>query len=178
MARVGLNHAEVEPGKGPLDAFPAGEYPAQIIESDVVETKDKRGKRLTVTWEILDGEFAGRKAFDGFNIENPSAQAQLIGQQQVKSICEAIGHEGLLEDSEELHNQPMFVRFKVTKDKAGEYPDKNEFVRARSIDGGEPEAKPTTATAPATPAASSTKPAATKAAAPAGAGNSPWRRSA
>ena len=88
----------VEPGNN-LDPIPAGEYVAQIVDSSVNPPKSGKGLMLNLTWEVVEGEYEKRKVWDRINYQHESAQAQLIGQQQLKAICDAIGLPGHLSDS-------------------------------------------------------------------------------
>lgn len=178
----------IEKGQNGFDPMPAGEYAAHIIESDVTPTKSGSGLMLKLTWEILEGEFEKRRVWQNINYQNQSEKAQLIGQQQIKAICDAVGFSGLLDDSEVLHFKPVRLRIGLekggAKDSGGTYDDKND-VRAVKPCGTGPSpagkamptaaAKPAATTAPK-PAAATT--AASKPAAAAPTGSRPWAKSA
>jgi Protein of unknown function (DUF669) len=132
----------VEPG-GNFDPVPAGEYVAQIVESDVAPPKSGNGLMLNLTWEITEGEYTSRKFWQRINYQHTSAQAQLIGQQQLKSICNAIGLSGHLNDSEELHFQPCLVRLSIDA-KDSNYAPKNEVKSVKPASAQAPAAKPQT----------------------------------
>lgn len=133
----------VEPGT--FDALPAGDVIAQIVESNVNLAKSGNGKVLAFTWEITEGDLTNRKFWQYLNYQHTNATAQIIGQQQLKAICEAVGIEGHLTDSEVLHNIPCRVRLGID-------PKDNSRNVVKSV-------KPLQADAPATKAAV-TKPAA------------------
>ena len=156
----------VEPSAGSLDPVPVGEYIAQIIESATAPAKSGNGKLLNLTWEITEGEFANRKFWQRINYQHTSVQAQLIGQQQLKAICDAIGMQDHLTDSEVLHFQPMRVRL-VIDHKNKDYDPKNEVKAVKPLDAEAPAGKPATNTASkktvtepvkATPATGQTRP--------------------
>jgi hypothetical protein len=169
MANLNMDFdpGSVEPGQG-LDPVPAGEYVAQIIESDVGPAKSGNGLLLNLTWEIVEGPHEHRKFWQRINYQHTSAQAQLIGQQQLKAICDAIGLAGHISDSEQLHFQPMRVRL-VIDDSNKNYLPKNEVKAVKPLNAVAPANKPQVAQQPgpakAAPAA--------KPAAPAGAAR-PW----
>lgn len=166
------NPDEIEPGND-FSAFEAGEYRAMIEGSDVAELKSGKGVGLNLKWKLSDGQpNAGRVVFQLINYQHESAQAQLIGQQQLKAICEAVGHSGLLEDSEVLHNVECRVRIAVEQDKDKQYPPKNVIKGVKPLEAGAPVGKPA-ASAPAKPAAAPAKPAPAAAGAP-----RPWKKSA
>lgn len=111
------------PPATPFEPAPNGEYRVMIVDTEVATTKDKKGKRLKLTLEILDGEYKNKKLFPGINILNPSAKAQEIGQQQLSAVCHAVGVIKMTHSSQ-LHNKQMLVRVVVKaggakKDEAG-----------------------------------------------------------
>lgn len=176
MADLGqtFDPSTVPPDDRDFDLLPNGQYEAQIIESDLVDTKDGTGKLLNLTWEIISGPFANRKVWERVNIQNRSAQAQDIGQRQLASICEATGV-GAIRDSQDLHYKPCLIVVGVEKDKSGEYPDKNKVSRVRPLGGG------ATAQRQAAPQQQQRQPAQQQAEpqqqrAAAGGGSRPWKR--
>ena len=117
MAKIygDYNPDNVEPG---MDFEPfTGTMLAQIIASDEKGAKSNEDNRiLELRWKVLEGEpNAGREVFQNINYIHSSAQAQTIGQQQLKSICEAVGHEGHLEDTEVLHNVPCLSLIHISE---------------------------------------------------------------
>ena len=144
MANLGntFDPAEIPENERSFDVLPAGTYEAQVIESEVKDTKAGDGKMLNVTWEITAGPFERRKVWDRINIQNPSAQAQGIGQRRLADMCEAMGT-GAIKDSEELHFKPCLVVLGIEKDKSGEYPDKNRVTRVKPLGGGASSIRPT-----------------------------------
>lgn len=175
MARLSqsIDPSAIEPGAD-FDPIPADTYPAQIIESEVVENKGGTGELLKLTWRVVDDapQYAGRQFWQNINYLHSSAQAQLIGQQQVKAICEAVGYEGHLDDSEVLHNVPCAVRVSLVP-ADGQYQAKNEVKSVKPLNAEAPASKPAPAAAKAAPAKAATK---APAKPPAGAGNRPWKQ--
>jgi len=141
MASIGGTfHPEDAPEPdGEFAPLPAGDYMAQIVESDVKDTKTGDGKRLNLQLEIMSGPYANRKVFDGLNISNPSAQAQGIALRQLAAITTALGLPSI-DDSEELHFKPLMIRLKVKNDPA--YGPKNEVSRYMPVGGGRASAPP------------------------------------
>lgn len=169
-----------DPNSKPIDQFdpvPGGKWPAMIIESDVVETREKTGDMLKLKWQIIDGPHVGRFVFDRINIRNNSAKAQEIGQRQLDDMRRAVGV--FSGPREALHNKPCIINVKVRP--AG--PDKNGVHREaqNEVKGYEPIAKQYAAppqqlqtTAPEyTPPITPSSPAAVTGA---GAVKEPWRR--
>lgn len=126
MAFLNFNAANVNPNQKSFDPIPAGNYVAQIIQSEINPTKSGAGQILNLQFQILEGEFANRIIFINLNIQNPNAQAEQIAQQQLSAICHAVGVMQL-QDTTQLHNKPMAIKVKIRKD--GQYGDRNEISR-------------------------------------------------
>ncbi|BCM86867.1 DUF669 domain-containing protein [Methylobacterium indicum] len=137
MANLGesidVDTIEIDNNYEPL---PAGEYMAQVADSDVVETKAGTGLILKLTFEVMDGPSAGRKVWLNLNYKNPNATAQRIAHEQIKQICDAVGFAGHLTDSEVLHYKPLRVRLTVKQDP--EYGPRNEMKKFSAMAGGAP----------------------------------------
>ncbi len=114
MGDLNFNSDEHKPKDRDFTPVPEGEYKAWITEARVVSTKAGDGKMLKVTLELLEPvEFARKKVFDMFNIQNPSAQAVEIGLGQLSALCKALGKSGIVEDSSELLNIEVVVKLKI-----------------------------------------------------------------
>lgn len=125
----GFNAAEVEPSKG-FEPLPAGKYLAMIVNSELKPTQAGTGEYLKLEFEIIDGEFKGRKLFANLNLDNPNAQAVQIARAELSAICRAVN---VLQpkDSVELHNLPLVLKVGMEKRK-----DTNELQNR--IKGYEP----------------------------------------
>lgn len=135
---------------GDFDLIPDCEVVAHIIET-VVTSKEAGKKRCVFTWEILDGQYAKRRIWDGQNIQHPNAQTQEIASRAVKDIAKAVGHTGVVNDSAVLEFKPVMIRIRTEPAQNG-YPAKNAVKGYRPATGG-PAAATTSASAPATTAA-------------------------
>ena len=112
------------------EELPNGIYKLEIEASEVGPTKNEKGTILKVTnVVVLPEEYAGRKLFGTYNLENANAQAQEIGQKQLASLCRAIGESGI-EDSDELHFKPYVAKVALGKpSKDGQYPARAEIKK-------------------------------------------------
>lgn len=93
--------------------IPPGLYTVMAVKSEVKDTKKSGGKILEMTYQIVNGPNAGDTIVDNLNIVNASATAQNIGLSQLKDLCEAVGHVGLLSDSNSLHGKPFTIQVTV-----------------------------------------------------------------
>jgi hypothetical protein len=110
LTPLNYNPENVEDLGDGFKVIPPGTYNVIIVESDVADTKAGTGKILKLKYQIIDGANVGDTIADNINIINPSEVAQKIGQSQLKNICDAIGHKGLLKDSTQLHGKPLAVK--------------------------------------------------------------------
>lgn len=85
-----------------------GTFPAQIIESDVVATKTG-GTGAKFTFEIIDGPHKGRKVWGFINIQSNSAEAQRIGQSELRELCESVGL-SRVDNTDLLHFKPLMLK--------------------------------------------------------------------
>lgn len=121
--------------------LPAGWYPAEIVKSELKDTKLKDGKYIALKFRItedveIDGEEVkseGRFVFTNLNIINKNETAVRIAQSDLKAICEAIGFEGELEDTVDLHDQDMMIKLSV-KPETSEWPAKNEIKGYKAVE--------------------------------------------
>jgi hypothetical protein len=168
MASINFNAEQVEPQQS-FDVLPKGKYLAMAIASDLKPTKNGSGQYLQFTFEIVDGQFKGRKIFERLNIQNSNKVAEDIAQRALSSFCRAVGVLNV-SDSAQLHNLPVMIDLVIDEGKNG-YSDQNRVNGYSAANGAAP--RSTVAPAQAAPVA----PAQT--AAPAANGNTPvWKRKA
>lgn len=73
-----------------FDVVPAGRYLAQVCDHSMKPTKTG-GHILNLTLEITGPTHAGRKLFEGLNIDNQNEKAVMIALATLKSICTHAG---------------------------------------------------------------------------------------
>ncbi len=121
MADLNFDASTVEPNKG-FGLIPAGDYDAVIIASEKKETNAGTGHYLSLTFQILSGEFQNRRLWANLNLWNPSDKAQQIARGDLSAICRAV-NVLTVKDSTELHNRPLKISIVVRKNKQN---DENE----------------------------------------------------
>lgn len=150
MSKLNFDANKVKPQEA-LDPIPSNWYNASVTKTELKPTKAKpgssAGERLEVEFTVLDGEYKGRKVFDGFNIKNANPVAADIGQQQLSALCHATGVLKVT-DTAQLHDKP--IRLKVGLENArvdtatgNTYDARNVYKGCERIEGA------TTAAAPA-----------------------------
>ena len=121
---LNFNSDEVEP-IGSFEPLPVGDYLVVISASEKKPTKTGMGEYLQLTYDVIDGEYKGRKLFDRLNIRNENETAQAIAQASLSAICHVTGVPRP-KDSEELHDKPFIVRVAIR-------PAKDEFAASNIV---------------------------------------------
>ena len=142
MALLNFNASLVEPARD-YEPIPAGQYEAVATESEMLPTKSGTGSYLKITFEIVSGEYKGRKLWARLNLANPSKTAVEIAQKELSAICRAVGVL-VPKDSSELHNIPLMVRVAVVEGAQGPAND----IRGYSPRGGAAQAAQAAQTVP------------------------------
>ncbi len=179
MANLGgaFDATSVEPS-APMEVIPAGEYVAEIINSEMKPTKNGQGEYLALEFVITDGPFQNRHLFSNLNLKNANAQAAEIAARDLSAICHAIGKLQVL-DSDDLHHHRMIITVKVRPagpDKTGVVRDaQNEIRGFKSLSAAKGVNRAPVANRSEALAVTS-EPSAAVAAAVAPKSNAPWRR--
>lgn len=84
-----LDTKEHERDKWDNTPVPNDIYNLVIEKAELKTTKAGNGKGVSMTFSIVDGEFAGRKLFNWFNYESQSEKAQKIGRAQLAGLARA-----------------------------------------------------------------------------------------
>ena len=116
-----------------FEPIPEDWYEAELVKSELKTTKDKAGKYLSFNFKVLEGEYEGRFIFANLNIVNKNDMAVKIAQSDLKAICEAVGFQGDLEDTVDLHNIPLAIKVSL-KPETSQWPAKNEIKGYKSLD--------------------------------------------
>lgn len=178
MAHLGFDATQVQPDSGQLDPIPAGWYNVMVDESDLKPTSDGMGARLAVRFTVIDGQFANRKIYTGFNVRNSNPVAQEIAFKQLSALAHAVGVLQV-QDSQQLHGIPLKVRVKIRPPKDG-YDAQNDITAYKNINedvgnsGAGAPAAPAAPGAPAAPAGFGTAAPPAAPAAPAAAPGAGW----
>jgi hypothetical protein len=126
-----FNATEVTPSTG-FEPIPKGKYNAVIVESDEKATRSGTGSYIEFAYEIIDGEYKGRKLWSRHNIINQNQKAVEIARKEMSAICHAVGILQI-KYTEELHNKPLIINVSTTRNETGEIT--NEIRGFEAIDG-------------------------------------------
>ena len=126
----GFDANNVEPVPS-FDPIPAGQYVAMIVASEE-KTSQKGFRYVVLEFEILDGQYKGRKIWVNLNLYHTDPDAVKFARAELAAICKAIG---VLkpQDSVQLHNLPMLINVKCANRKdTGELQNKIKSYASRS----------------------------------------------
>ena len=132
-----------------FDLLPVGVYVVEIIESELVDTKEKTGVMLKLTHEVIEpAEFAKRRIWKRINVANRNADAERIGRGELRMLRDACGMTGMPE-AEDFIGQIVKADLVIRKAR-GDYPEQNEIRHYESARAdAKPAGKPAPAPAPA-----------------------------
>jgi hypothetical protein len=119
-----------------FDLLPAGKYKAEIVQATCGPTKNGRGQSVKLQWAITEGEFENRPLFQDILVQHESEEAQRIGRERFKDVCDACGISEPVTKLGVLQYVPCILSVVVEKDKTGAYPDKNKVARVRPVTAG------------------------------------------
>ena len=126
MSKLDFNVEDAPADEG-FEPIPAGTYSAQIIQSEMKDTRAGTGQYLELRIQILDEPHTGRLVFERLNLVNPNSTAVAIAQRTLADLCKALDINEI-EDSEELHSKEFQVKLAVTEAR-GDYPPGNEVKK-------------------------------------------------
>lgn len=118
MATINFDATTVEPSTG-FNPIPIGDYHCVITENEMKPTRTGNGQYLQLTFEIIEGEYTGRKIWGRYNLENPNQQAVEIARKDLSAICRAVNVMQLT-DTVQLLNIPLVLKIGVKKNKETE----------------------------------------------------------
>ena len=133
MATINFNAETIAPSVA-FEAIPAGKYNAVITDSEVKTNRRGDGSYLQLEFEIIDGDYKGRKLWSRLNLNNPNPDAVRMAQADLSAICHAVGNL-CPKDSIELHNLPLVINVRCRKTPDGEIVNdiKNYEAVARQV---------------------------------------------
>jgi hypothetical protein len=131
MGLLNFDANQVAPSTGVTEALPAGWYNVAMDESTLKPTKDGAGQYLEIRFNVLDGQYVGRKLFSRLNIRNQNPVAQEIAYKDLSAICHAVGVLQV-QDSQQLHGRPLKVKAKVRK-ATDDYEASNDLTAYKNI---------------------------------------------
>ena len=156
LSGYNFNAEEIEPSSS-FDPIPAGWYQAIISNSEMKATRDGYGEYLSLTLQVIEGQYENRLVFARLNLKNANDKAVDIARKDLAAICRAVGVMSP-KSSEELHDKPLMIKVKV-RPASGDYEASNDIGGYKAVEGANLTPAPKAASKPQTPppAATTTK---------------------
>ena len=148
LSAYNFNAEEVEPSSS-YDPIPAGWYQAIISNSEMKATRDGYGEYLSLTLQIIEGQYENRLVFARLNLKNANDKAVDIARKDLAALCRAVGVMSP-QSSEELHDIPLMIKVKIRAAK-GEYEASNDICGYKAVEGQDLTPPPKSASKPQTP---------------------------
>lgn len=143
--------ANAQEAPASFDPFPVGVYTFTVASAAMKHTKDGTGQYVSCELTVTGPTHEGRKVFCNFNLQNRSAEAERIGQQQFGALCRAVGL-SRIKDTDELIGTEFSAKVRIRPAKDG-YAAQNEIQPETCAPlAGAPTAPPAPATSAAKPA--------------------------
>lgn len=138
----GFDANTVEPVESNFEPIPAGKY-LSVIRDSQEKTSQKGHTYLSLEFEILDGQYRGRKLWANLNLSHPDADVVKFARAELAEICKAVG---VLKpaDSAQLHNLPLLITVKVVNRKdTGDLQNRIRGYARKEAAQGQPQQAPT-----------------------------------
>lgn len=132
LSSYNFDASTIEPSNS-YDPIPAGWYQAIISNSEMKPTRDGYGEYLSLTLQVIEGQYANRLVFARLNLKNANDKAVDIAKKDLAAICRAVGVMSP-QSSEELHDKPLMIKVKV-RPASGDYEASNDVGGYKSVDG-------------------------------------------
>lgn len=116
-----LNTPAIKRVKSGFEPLPNGVYRVLVTKSEGRDTAAGNGRFISMAFDVIEGQFKGRKVFNIFNTENPNADAVERGQSDLATLVEALGHPQPVKTEAEFHS---LVRDRILRIKVGQRKDK------------------------------------------------------
>lgn len=133
------------PSTSSYEPIPEGRYTCAVTSSDLKPTKSGNGHYLQLVFEVLEGQYAGRRIYERLNIDNPNKKAVNIARRAMTELCAVVGIVGELKDTEELHNVPVSVDVTIEEGRNG-YGPSNKILGYDTASAATPVTSPQEAT--------------------------------
>ncbi len=119
MAKIKSGGVDVKKRKmKTFSTLPKFYYLMQVVDSDFQENNDEDGYNITLQWEVMKGEYKGRKFYDNLPIVcSKSEQAEEIAKDKWAAIHQALGLSKEVKDTKDLHKKPVVVQLGIRTNK-------------------------------------------------------------
>lgn len=113
LKNLNLNVEEESKNAG-FDALPAGEYVVVITAAELKTNANNAGEHVSITAQVIEGDFENRLLFHNFNVQNANPTAEKIGRGELSCLCKALGITAPT-DTDELKDIPFRVKVAIDR---------------------------------------------------------------
>lgn len=118
-----------------FEALPKGNYLVVITGGEEKTSKTSNKPYLSLTYEVIEGEYKGRKIFVNLFLFSDNPDAVRIARNEVAGICYATSTSNI-KDVSEVTNKPFMVKLGVRKNQEGELVNSiQEYMPATGVIG-------------------------------------------
>lgn len=140
LQSLNISSAEYQPTN--YDALPKGNYLVLITKSEEKVGRTSNKPYLSLTLEVLEGEYKGRKIFVNLNLFSDNPEALRIARNDMAGICYATGVVNLV-DINDVLQKPFMAKVDVkSKDNGEKYNTVKEYMPATGTIGNAQVATP------------------------------------
>lgn len=140
MPEILFDSTTIEP-IGSYELLPVGEYTVIVSASEYKMTKAKEGRvpsqYLSLTFDVVEGEYHGRKLFSSLHINNPNDTAKEIARRTLSAICGCVDVPRP-KATEELHGKPLVVKVGIRPANEKDGYEAQNTIKAYSRADGKP----------------------------------------
>ena len=111
-----------------FSVMPSGKYEVEVVDATVSRTKNSKGTMLNLSLQITqEGDYLARYLFAHILFQHESPEAQRIGRQKIKDLCDACGITESVTDVTVFLNHKILVQVGI--ETSEEYGDRNKVTR-------------------------------------------------
>ena len=90
LSSYNFDASTIEPSNS-YDPIPAGWYQAIISNSEMKPTRDGYGEYLSLTLQVIEGQYANRLVFARLNLKTLMTKRWILLKKDLAAICRAVG---------------------------------------------------------------------------------------
>lgn len=88
MLNLNLNEF---PADNDFEPIPQGEYPMNVVVSEIKENREKTSKYINCKCRIVDGPMEGRTIYTSFSVWHPVENSRKIAKRMLVSLMASVG---------------------------------------------------------------------------------------
>lgn len=115
MAALNLDLSTYTASTGQLEPIPENWYPLAVTKTEVGQTKEGTGVKLSLTLKVMEGQFANRTIFDMLNIRNTNKDTEKWARETLRAYTDAMNLPPNLPDSDMMLNIPIMCKVGIKR---------------------------------------------------------------